>query len=69
MPCTEPAAPESSPRTSLRVKVPVLLINGRDDFQVPMESQLRLLELIGTPAAHKRYVALDAATCRTTCGA
>ncbi len=42
-----------------RVKVPVLLINGRDDFQVPMESQLRLLELMGTPSEHKRHVPLD----------
>jgi formylglycine-generating enzyme required for sulfatase activity/dienelactone hydrolase/predicted Ser/Thr protein kinase len=42
-----------------RVKVPVLLVNGRDDFQAPLEAQLRLLELLGTPAEHKRHVALD----------
>ncbi|MGH9315092.1 MAG: SUMF1/EgtB/PvdO family nonheme iron enzyme [Vicinamibacterales bacterium] len=42
-----------------RVKVPVLLVNGRDDFQAPIESQLRLLELLGTPAEHKRHVALE----------
>jgi pimeloyl-ACP methyl ester carboxylesterase len=42
-----------------RVKVPVLLVNGRDDFQAPIESQLRLLELLGTPSEHKRHVALE----------
>ena len=42
-----------------RVKVPILLINGKDDFQTPLESQRRLFELLGTPAEHKRNVALE----------
>jgi pimeloyl-ACP methyl ester carboxylesterase len=42
-----------------RVKVPVLLVNGRDDFQAPPESQRRFMELLGTPAEHKRLVALE----------
>ena len=41
------------------VKVPVLLVNGRDDFQAPLPAQRRLLELLGTPPEHKRHVALD----------
>jgi dipeptidyl aminopeptidase/acylaminoacyl peptidase len=41
------------------VKVPVLIINGRDDFQAPLEAQLRMLQLLGTPAEHKRHVALE----------
>jgi formylglycine-generating enzyme required for sulfatase activity/dienelactone hydrolase len=42
-----------------RVKVPVLLVNGRDDFQAPPEAQRRILELLGTPTEHKRAVLLD----------
>jgi dienelactone hydrolase len=42
-----------------RVKVPVLMVNGRDDFQAPLPSQRRLFELLGTPPEHKRHVALE----------
>jgi dipeptidyl aminopeptidase/acylaminoacyl peptidase len=42
-----------------RVKIPVLFINGRNDFQAPLDSQARLYELFGTPAEHKRHVVLD----------
>jgi dipeptidyl aminopeptidase/acylaminoacyl peptidase len=42
-----------------RVKVPVLLINGRDDFQAPPDAQARFLELLGTPPEDKHLVALD----------
>ncbi|MBA2301126.1 MAG: protein kinase [Acidobacteria bacterium] len=42
-----------------RVKVPVLLINGRDDFQSPLEAQQRVLELLGTPPEHKLHIALE----------
>ena len=42
-----------------RVKVPVLQINGKHDFQAPIESQLRMHELFGTPPEHKHHVALD----------
>jgi formylglycine-generating enzyme required for sulfatase activity/dienelactone hydrolase/predicted Ser/Thr protein kinase len=42
-----------------RVTVPVLLINGKDDFAVPPEARARFLELLGTPPDRKRAVALD----------
>ncbi|HEU4926945.1 MAG TPA: protein kinase [Vicinamibacterales bacterium] len=41
------------------VRVPVLLINGKDDFQAPPAAQARLLELLGTPAEQKKAVLLD----------
>jgi hypothetical protein len=41
------------------VKVPLLLINGRDDFQAPLEGQQRIIELIGTAPEHKRLVSLE----------
>ena len=42
-----------------RVRVPVLLINGKDDFQVPPAERARVLELLGTPPEHKRSVSLE----------
>jgi len=42
-----------------RVKVPVLLVNGTNDFQSPPESQQRFMELLGTPPEHKKHIALD----------
>ena len=42
-----------------QVRVPVLFVNGKDDFQSPPADQRRFVELIGTPPEHKRYVALD----------
>jgi pimeloyl-ACP methyl ester carboxylesterase len=42
-----------------RVKVPVLLINGRNDFSVSLEAQHRLWELLGTPPEHKKRVTLE----------
>jgi formylglycine-generating enzyme required for sulfatase activity/dienelactone hydrolase/predicted Ser/Thr protein kinase len=42
-----------------RVKVPVLQVNGKHDFQAPLESQQRLHELFGTPPEHKHHVALE----------
>ena len=42
-----------------RVKTPVLLINGRNDFQSPPESQQRFMELLGTPPEHKKLVVLE----------
>ena len=41
-----------------RIKVPVLLVNGRDDFNVPEHDQRRYLELLGTPPDRKRLVRL-----------
>ena len=42
-----------------RVKIPVLLINGKNDFQAPAAIQERLLALLGTPPEHKRLVQLE----------
>ena len=42
-----------------RVKVPVLLVNGRDDFLAPAAAQQRFIDLIGTSPEHKRHVMLD----------
>ncbi len=43
-----------------RSRVPVLLVNGRDDFTSPVETSLRpMLALQGAPEAHKRLVLLD----------
>jgi cephalosporin-C deacetylase-like acetyl esterase len=39
-----------------RVRIPVLMLNGRDDFIFPVEtSQKPLFNALGTPAADKRY--------------
>jgi dienelactone hydrolase len=52
--------PEIQPANFMpRVKVPLLLINGRDDFQAPLEGQQRIIELIGTAPEHKRLVSLE----------
>jgi dienelactone hydrolase len=43
-----------------RNHVPTLLIAGRDDYIVPVEThQKPLFRLLGTPARDKRYVLLD----------
>ena len=42
-----------------RVKVPVLLINGTNDFAVPAPHRRRFLELLGTPPEHKKLVELE----------
>lgn len=43
-----------------RVRLPVLLLTGRHDFQFPYEtSQKVLFDRLGTPPANKRHVALD----------
>ena len=38
---------------------PVLMINGRDDFSATQAAQERYLALLGTPAEHKRRIALE----------
>jgi len=44
-----------------RVHVPTLLLNGRYDFEVPLETAQRsLFDLLGVPAAHKRHAVLEA---------
>jgi dienelactone hydrolase len=45
-----------------RVKIPVLMINGRYDYLFPHEtSQIPMFEILGTPSDHKRHVIFDAA--------
>ena len=41
------------------MKVPVLIVNGKDDFSAPAESRQRLFELLGTPPEHKKLVVLE----------
>jgi dienelactone hydrolase len=52
--------PESIPANFMpRSTVPVLMVNGRDDFGSPVETELKpMLELQGAPAEHKRLVLL-----------
>jgi tRNA A-37 threonylcarbamoyl transferase component Bud32 len=43
-----------------RVRLPTLMINGKDDFYFPYEtSQRPMFEGLGTPAAHKKHVVLE----------
>jgi dipeptidyl aminopeptidase/acylaminoacyl peptidase len=43
-----------------RVRIPVLMVNGRDDFRFPVESsQIPLFKLFGTPENDKRHVLRD----------
>jgi len=43
-----------------RVRIPTLLVNGRDDNLFPVESsQNPLIEQLGVAAQHKRHVVLD----------
>jgi formylglycine-generating enzyme required for sulfatase activity/dienelactone hydrolase len=43
-----------------RVKVPVLMVNGRDDFRFPLESsQIPLFRALGTPEKYKKHVLYD----------
>ena len=52
--------PETQPANFMpRVKVPVLIVNGRDDFSSPYEAQRRFFELLGTAPEHKKHVALE----------
>jgi dienelactone hydrolase len=52
--------PETQPANFMpHVKVPVLLVNGKEDFSVPLAAQQRYYELLGTPPEHKRHVSLE----------
>jgi dienelactone hydrolase len=43
-----------------RVRTPVLMLNGRDDFTFPIEtSQMPMFKWLGTPEADKRHVLYD----------
>jgi cephalosporin-C deacetylase-like acetyl esterase len=56
------ALPEADPvNFASRVKMPVLMLNGRFDFFFPTEtSQEPMFERLGTPAEHKRRIVYDA---------
>ncbi len=41
------------------VRIPVLLIGGKNDFQAPLASQARFIELFGTPKEHKKWVTFE----------
>lgn len=53
--------PESEPLNFLpRVKIPVLMINGRNDHLcAPLESQVPMFRMLGTLAEHKRHLVMD----------
>ena len=42
------------------VRTPILMLNGRDDFDFPVEdSQKPMFRTLGTPAADKKYILFD----------
>jgi dienelactone hydrolase len=54
-PNTRPLPESDAINFAPRVKTPVLMLNGRDDFTFPVEtSQEPMYRLLGTPAAHKQ---------------
>jgi formylglycine-generating enzyme required for sulfatase activity/dienelactone hydrolase len=52
------APPESDPvNFAPRVKLPVLMVNGREDFDLPYKTaQLPMFRMLGTPEPQKRHV-------------
>ena len=58
-----PELPESDPmHFAPRVRVPVLMLNGRYDYTFPLEiSQKPLFRLLGTPEKDKKHVIFDSA--------
>jgi len=60
---TDVRPPEIEPLNFVpRIKVPVLLLAGRNDFIFPVEtSQAPLFKLLGTPAEDKRHVIFEGA--------
>jgi formylglycine-generating enzyme required for sulfatase activity/predicted Ser/Thr protein kinase/predicted esterase len=55
------ALPESQPLNFIsHVTLPVLLVSGRNDFEIPYESEQKpLFERLGTPPKNKRHVVLE----------
>lgn len=55
-------APENDPLNyAPRVRVPTLMLNGRYDFETPVDTAQRpLFALLGCPAEHKRHTVLEA---------
>jgi eukaryotic-like serine/threonine-protein kinase len=56
-----PLVPEVDPLNyARRVTIPILMLNGRDDFVLPLKtSQLPLFRAFGTPEKDKRHVLYD----------
>jgi dipeptidyl aminopeptidase/acylaminoacyl peptidase len=56
-----PDPTEIAPATFFpRVRLPVLMMGGRFDFALPIEtSQKPMFDLIGTPSDHKRFVVFE----------
>jgi eukaryotic-like serine/threonine-protein kinase len=55
-----PMPPEIQPANFMpRVTVPVLLVNGRDDYSAPPAAQQRVYDLLGAPPEHKRLASLE----------
>jgi dipeptidyl aminopeptidase/acylaminoacyl peptidase len=51
--------PETQPANfAPHVKIPVLLVNGEDDFAVSLAEQRRLYEILGTNPSFKKAVRL-----------
>ncbi len=52
------SAPEADPFTfAPRVRIPILMLNGDQDFIFPLQtSQQPLFEALGTPSADKKHV-------------
>ena len=59
----QPELPESDSINFLpRVKIPVLMVNGRSDFTFPLATlQEPMYRMLGTPEKDKRHVVLDGA--------
>jgi formylglycine-generating enzyme required for sulfatase activity/dienelactone hydrolase len=59
----QPELPESDSINFLpRVKIPILMVNGRSDFTFPLATlQEPMFRLLGTPEKDKRHVVLDGA--------
>ena len=58
---TDKKLPEDDPiNFAPHIRIPVLMINGRYDFEIPFETcQQPFFHLLGTPAADKRQVVLE----------
>ncbi len=58
-----PSLPEADPlHFAPRVRVPVLMLNGRHDYLYPVQtSQLPLLRILGTREQDKKHVLFEAA--------
>ena len=57
----QPALPEADPvNFARRVRIPVLMLNGRFDFFYPTDSsQEPMFNLLGTPPEHKRRIVYE----------